>query len=514
MTTILPQSRSPWQVIDQAIGSQLSQNLPGAVQQGYERGQIQSGLQQVAQQHPGLKKLLDSIAPFAGTRQGAQYTEAIIPEVMKLLQTEQQTSPKTRGTLEDIQTELNNRQNLSLPNFAQPHQQAQFQPQPIQASNKKIVPQFEHIQEGIRKNLGEQYFPTPTKAANVEPGETRRPQKPPKPPKPLGPVEKQKIRAQLRESGVDRKELQDDYIAQFEKLQNDEYKAAQEGYKGIKEYQSAKAAEDERFFKETLPAAKERFPGMGAREENIWKGIARTNEDVGSDEARLRDTNERYYELIEKPIAAFTDTGPALPYFSILKPDAVKDAVEESRSLIQDHLNTLKNTEVNDSFPQELKSEATNYLREKYRTAMVAKDFGVSQAAYAVSNISPKTERSILSLPEFPTQIYSENAPPEKQIRSQRNIDLDQSKATEKLAECLLKLDPEDSLLLARDLSISKNYSDESFNRALRIAIDRGLVLSPFQRGERPELSIPQKLDLNSVMRGKRSMFDLLKGKK
>lgn len=37
MTTILPQARTPWQVIDQAIGNQISQNLPGAVQQGYQR---------------------------------------------------------------------------------------------------------------------------------------------------------------------------------------------------------------------------------------------------------------------------------------------------------------------------------------------------------------------------------------------------------------------------------------------------------------------------------------------
>lgn len=41
MTTILPAARSPWQVIDQAIGGQISQNLPGAVQQGFQR---QTGL--------------------------------------------------------------------------------------------------------------------------------------------------------------------------------------------------------------------------------------------------------------------------------------------------------------------------------------------------------------------------------------------------------------------------------------------------------------------------------------
>src|SRR6186713_729968 len=37
MTTILPAETSPWQVIDKAIGNQISHNLPGAVQQGYQR---------------------------------------------------------------------------------------------------------------------------------------------------------------------------------------------------------------------------------------------------------------------------------------------------------------------------------------------------------------------------------------------------------------------------------------------------------------------------------------------
>lgn len=38
---ILPAERSPWDVISKAIGQQISQNLPGAVQQGYNRGVMQ-----------------------------------------------------------------------------------------------------------------------------------------------------------------------------------------------------------------------------------------------------------------------------------------------------------------------------------------------------------------------------------------------------------------------------------------------------------------------------------------
>ena len=66
MTTILPQSRSPWQVIDQAIGSELSKNLPGAVQQGYQRqqglGAIDQLQQDLASSGGDLSKMLPALA--------------------------------------------------------------------------------------------------------------------------------------------------------------------------------------------------------------------------------------------------------------------------------------------------------------------------------------------------------------------------------------------------------------------------------------------------------------------
>ena len=66
MTTILPQARSPWQVIDSAIGNQISQNLPGAVQQGYNRGQGLSAIDQLQNDlaHSGgdISKMLPALA--------------------------------------------------------------------------------------------------------------------------------------------------------------------------------------------------------------------------------------------------------------------------------------------------------------------------------------------------------------------------------------------------------------------------------------------------------------------
>lgn len=508
MVSILPSERSPWQVLDRAIGRNLENNLPQAVQTGYERGQIQQGLSQVSQSNPELKPILDVLASLAGTRQGAQYAETLIPEITKLMQSKQQASPGAGRAIEDVQSMLGQRTpSIQLPSFGQKPQEPQFN-----APNQKVEmpqPSFDNISKNVQKRLGEQYFPFANKAANVPLGETKRPQKPAKPPKPIGPSEENKIRSILAKEGVTRKEVQDDYINKFKQNQTDEYKALQQGYKDLQEYQKARTEEDDRFFTAIGPALKELFPGMGPEEENIWKGIARTNEDIGSDEARFRDASQRYNQLVEQPLAAFTDTGPALPYFSALKPDAVSDAVSDSRSLIQDHLGAINDIPVNEQFPKELKGEITNFLRKKYRTEMLAKDFGVAQTAYAVSNLSDKTKHSLNSIPKYP-----EPSIHRPKIGLPAVSDKVREELTNKLSEKLRNLDPDDSLILARDLSIENRYPDEVFNRALNMAIKDGLILSDFQRQERPELSIPQIMDLNSVLRGKRSVFDLFKRKK
>lgn len=66
MTTILPAARTPWQVIDQAIGNQISQNLPGAIQQGYQRGQGLGAIDRLQSELQGangdISKILPAIA--------------------------------------------------------------------------------------------------------------------------------------------------------------------------------------------------------------------------------------------------------------------------------------------------------------------------------------------------------------------------------------------------------------------------------------------------------------------
>lgn len=91
MTTILPAATSPWQVLDQAIGGQLSKNLPGAVQQGYQRGQLQNALDEIknlgGKEDLNPLELMTSIMKAgAGIPGSEKYLAQLYPMVSQQLQ--------------------------------------------------------------------------------------------------------------------------------------------------------------------------------------------------------------------------------------------------------------------------------------------------------------------------------------------------------------------------------------------------------------------------------------------
>ena len=66
MTTILPQNRSSWDVIGSQIGQNISQNLPGAVQQGFQRQTGMNAIDQLQQELSAaggdINKMMPAIA--------------------------------------------------------------------------------------------------------------------------------------------------------------------------------------------------------------------------------------------------------------------------------------------------------------------------------------------------------------------------------------------------------------------------------------------------------------------
>lgn len=88
MVSILPAQRSSWDVIGDLLGSNLQQSLPGAVQQGYNRGMLQKSLEEISNlsKQPNASNL-DIMTKFlkatAGIPGSERYVGQVLPEILK-----------------------------------------------------------------------------------------------------------------------------------------------------------------------------------------------------------------------------------------------------------------------------------------------------------------------------------------------------------------------------------------------------------------------------------------------
>lgn len=130
MVSILPNTaRDPWQVISQQIGQDLRQQLPGAVQQGYNRGQLQSSLAKIGEisQNPSSSPLDITLAAMqagAGIPGSEKYLGAIIPELVKFAEARRLQQASLPG---EEQVKGPNQQRQDREHF-QPPQQGQQLP--------------------------------------------------------------------------------------------------------------------------------------------------------------------------------------------------------------------------------------------------------------------------------------------------------------------------------------------------------------------------------------------------
>jgi len=136
MTTILPSARSPWHVIDQAIGQQISQNLPGAVQQGYNRGQLQNSLAKIGELAKSGGSPLDVTLAAMQAGAGIPGSEKYLGQIIPMLQQMAAANASQRSPLagevagQQGQTQMRDRspmesmaQRQALPSFNNPLQQ-------------------------------------------------------------------------------------------------------------------------------------------------------------------------------------------------------------------------------------------------------------------------------------------------------------------------------------------------------------------------------------------------------
>lgn len=148
MVSILPSARTPWDVIGSQIGQNLHETLPGAVQQGYNRGQLQNSLSEIQkiagnQDSSPLDITLAAMKAGAGIPGSERYLGALIPELVKF-------------------AEARRAQNVQLPGENQGQRQREPMEQNIQGQVQQL-PQFLNKPQQENKffpsNIGAQESP-------------------------------------------------------------------------------------------------------------------------------------------------------------------------------------------------------------------------------------------------------------------------------------------------------------------------------------------------------------------
>ena len=129
MVSILPSAKSPWDIIGSIAGENISKVLPGAVQQGYNRGQLQQSLEAIKNlaNDPNSTPLdiqLAAMQAGAGIPGSERYLGQILPYLVKTAEANKMQQTKLAGEEPGI-SQVPQRQ--PLPNFMN-QQQAQQQP--------------------------------------------------------------------------------------------------------------------------------------------------------------------------------------------------------------------------------------------------------------------------------------------------------------------------------------------------------------------------------------------------
>jgi len=129
MTSILPPQRSSWDVIGDLLGQNLQQSLPGAIQQGYNRGQLKNSIDEISRlskspESSPLDIMLSAMKAGAGIPGSERYLGQIIPELMKVAEANKSQKVRLPGEESTQPAQRNN-----LPNFLNQPTQAQTQPE-------------------------------------------------------------------------------------------------------------------------------------------------------------------------------------------------------------------------------------------------------------------------------------------------------------------------------------------------------------------------------------------------
>ena len=467
----MPSARSPWHVIDQAIGNQISQNLPGAVQQGFQRQQGLNAIDQLqhdlGQSGGDISKILPALAR-AYTLNPTLERSGLGQEFLK--NQAQGMYPGALGSAGNA--------NVS----STPTGQTQVDPNivsPIAASTQQTQPS--------EAQKGKQTAQNVDAIANQYLGEMR--------PDLLNPVT-QYGAINTFDSAV-KQDLTPDEDSRLRQQLMDKYKnpnvvnsvidRVREGIKN--KYNEALAKYG--FDQDRLNQIKEKW-------NNFTQGTPKRLEPFLS---KYGENFPRTKDILQNK---YNQYAGALP--TNMTPEQMHS---NSMALLQRDMNKLDALNTIPSMPPlRTNQDAAKYidgLKDTYKDladqgftealredAIVNKDLGNEEFHSLIWG--DQTNKQTLN------SIHSHKAPQEYEVtgiphamqKYNPNYPKENEKYIDNVSKSLKKLGPNDDLMLARAMVLDNGGKVEDFTKALSKAQENGLKLSQFQKGQLQEINIPR----------------------
>ncbi len=483
MVSILPSNRTPWDTIGESIGQNLSATLPQAAAQRSER---QTGLEAIDQLQSELernggdiRKALPALMK-AQTLNKSLERSALTPKALEYAGAGMYGPALGEGSGASNQVDQNFVNNIS-------EETQQAQPPQAELGSKNSSANIDSIANQYLGEVRPDLVNPETQYGAINTFDSELKQD-------LSPQEESRLRQQLMDkyhnpnvvnSVVDR--LREGIKNRFNEAQakygfdTDKRNQIQEKWKKFTEGTAQRLAPHLNKYDESYPRTKEVLTGKY----NQYAGASSTNmtpEQMHTNAmALLQNDLNKLDALAAIPSAPpFRNENDAREYIDNNK-DTYKDLAERG---------------------------LTEALRED---ALINKDLGNEEFHSLIWG--DQTSKPLLN------QLHSFKAPkeyknsPDKRLTTKYNPAYPQEKQKylDDISSTLMKLNPNDDLMLARAMVLDSGGDIQDFTKALKQAQDNGLKLSEFQKSQLQEVNIPRVPPLYELFSNERFSMPVLK---
>lgn len=467
MVSILPSARGPWDLIGESIGSNLSNVLPGAVQQGYNRGLIRQGIDRLRQiaNDPNASPLDITFAAMeagSGIQGSERYLGPIIPELVKFAEAR-------RGQV------------AGLPGQSTTGQGQEMGPRdrtPIeQAPQRQQLPGFlgRSVQE---PGAGPQNFPT-NLGANQAPGNLPQQATGGIAQPLLSPAERieaaKKYAQDSTAAGIPMKPREALEIVneneEQKRLYNDQIERERlQRVESQKTYGSKGLEALNRVFPSASPILESKFQQLGEREAAKGRSEGEINQYLSGEAKRIGNSFANAEKQVSSPRLLSSIGRAATGSYRNLE-EAGADARQHLRPFLE----------------MGLYDEARSLLEEK--------GYGPEERESIINPLSERAKITLNAVPEVPRP--RKVVPYQPLLTGPGNVE-----DVKKGLIDLQKADPNFSLVLARKAFEDKNYDWSSFKNALNDLEDQGFDLTDDQKQQRVYLDTPPLNALEKILHG------------